>query len=238
MTFPGYLALTAAEFAGCETLPEQCAWMACHFSCYGTQLSNCPDSLPEGSMLIVNDRTPPAKHDPQRIIQQLTQLIEELKISCILMDFQRPDFPDNAQIAKALQDLPCPVGVSALYSENLSCSVFLPPVPLNMPLEEYLKPWKDREVWLEAALDCRLYTLTEQGCRQSALADIPKEHPHIFRDEKLYYHYCMEEEADKVHFSLWRNAEDLLALLLEAEKLGVKKAVGLYQELGKAFMNP
>lgn len=238
MTFPGYLALTAAEFAACEALPEKCAWMACHFSCYGTQLSNCPDSLPEGSMLIVNDRTPPAKHDPQRIIQQLTQLIEELKISCILMDFQRPDFPDNAQIAKALQDLPCPVGVSMLYAENLSCPVFLPPVPLNMPLEEYLKPWKDREVWLEAALDCRLYTLTEQGCRQSDLADIPMEHPHIFRDEKLYCHYCMDEEADKVHFSLWRNAEDLLALLQEAEKMGVKKAIGLYQELGKAFMNP
>ena len=238
MTFPGYLALTAAEFAGCETLPEQCAWMACHFSCYGTQLSNCPDTLPEGSMLIVNDRTPPAGHDAQRITQQLTQLMEDLKISCVLLDFQRPDFPENAEIAKALQDLPCPVGVSMLYTENLSCPVFLPPVPLDMPLEEYLKPWKDREVWLEAALDSRLYTLTETGCRQSALSDIPKEHPHIFRDEKLYCHYCMEEEADKVHFTLWRDQDDLHALLQEAEKMGVKKVVGLYQELGKAFMNP
>ena len=83
MVLPLYLAMTAAEMYAVSSLPEKVAWMACHFSCYGTQLSNCPDSLPEGSMLIVNDRTPPAKHDPQRIIQQLTQLIEELKISCI-----------------------------------------------------------------------------------------------------------------------------------------------------------
>lgn len=238
MTFPGYLALTAAEFAACEALPAQLAWMACHFSCYGTGLSNCPETLPENAILIVNDRTPPAGHDPKRILSQLTQLMEELKISCVLLDFQRPDFPENAQIAKVLQDLPCPVGVSALYGEDLACPVFLPPVPLNVPLEEYLKPWQGREIWLEAALGSRLFTLTEKGCRQFFPADIPKEHPHIFRDEKLYCHYCMRESSDSANFTLWRDMEDLLALLQEAQKLGVKKAVGLYQELGKDFMKP
>jgi hypothetical protein len=205
--------------------------MACHFSCYGTQLSNCPDTLPEGSMLIVNDRTPPAKHDPQRIIQQLTQLIKELKISCVLMDFQRPDFPENAQIAKALQDLPCPVGVSALYSENLSCPVFLPPVPLNMPPEEYLKPWKDREVWLEAALEAAKYTVSGERCH---ICPLPYAQPEqeSFVDDALHCRYRCEIGDATISFFLYRTTDQLNALLEQADVLGIEKAIGLYQQLG------
>ena len=76
MPIPCYLALTAAEFANANQLPEKIAWMACHFSCYGTGLSNFPEDLPGGSVIILNDRTPPDKHDPQRILEQLQQLVE------------------------------------------------------------------------------------------------------------------------------------------------------------------
>ena len=234
-----YLALTAGELYGHPKTEEKIAYMACHFSPYTTGLSNLPETLPPDSMLILNDRIAISGHDPQRIADQLQQTLEQLSCDSLLLDFQRPDKVETAGLCRLLaQQLPCPLGISHHYAQDLECSVLLPSPPLDMTLEAHLKPWAGRSIWLEAALDSRLYTLTEQGCRQSALADIPKEHPHIFREEKLYCHYCMEEEADKVHFTLWRDQNDLHALLQAAEKLGVKKVVGLYQELGKAFMKP
>lgn len=233
MTFPGYLALTATEFTLCDALPAQPAWMACHYSCYGTALSNLPEVLPKGAMLIVNDRTPPAGHDPRQICAQLEALVKKLSIGCVLLDLQRPDFSENMQLAAILQALPCPVAVSALYAQKLTCPVFLPPVPVNKPIDEYLLPWKDREIWLEAAFSNCQYIITEKGCEISVPGKIPREYPHIFREEKLQCHYCMDEDDNALRFTLWREPEDLLALMQEAQRYGVTKAVGLYQELGK-----
>ena len=42
----------------------------------------------------------------------------------------------------------------------------------------------------------------------------------------------MRTEGDIAEFTLFRTREDTVDLLEEAEKLGVKLAVGLYQELG------
>ena len=41
-----YLAASPAQISKMERFPEKLAWMACHFSPYGTGLSNLPASLP------------------------------------------------------------------------------------------------------------------------------------------------------------------------------------------------
>ena len=46
MAIRPFLAMTAAEIRGTETLPPKTAWMACHFSPYSTGLSNLPKDLP------------------------------------------------------------------------------------------------------------------------------------------------------------------------------------------------
>ena len=50
-------------------------------------------------------------------------------------------------------------------------------------------------------------------------------------DGALHCHYSIEEKQDAVVFRTWRTREDLSALILDAERLGVALSVGLYQEL-------
>lgn len=228
MVFPGYLAMTGAEIAQNPALPRKIAWMACHFSPYGAGLSNCPESLPPGSMVIVNDRTPIGGHDPDRIVGQLGQVIEKLNCGRILLDFQRPGSPETAEVVQALvRKLPCPVGVSEPYAEGLPCPVFLPPVPLTCPLSDYLAPWQGREIWLEAALNGEVVTVTEEG---ASFAPITQIYPADgFENEALRCHYRITAEADSVRFNLWRTEEDLAVLVQDTH---IRLAVGLYQELG------
>lgn len=229
MAIPLYLAMTAAEFSACGGLPEKIAWMACHFSPYGTSVSNLPRTLPEGSLLILNDRTPVHGHDPQRIADELRQAVKALGCSGLLLDFQRPGCEETAKIAHALLALPCPVCMSECYAKELDCPVFLPPVLPHVPIEEHLAPWAGREIWLEAALEGEELTLTESGCQISA-PGVPIESPE-HRDAELFCHYRIAVEESCARFSLYRSRDDLAALLDAAGKLGVTRAVGLWQEL-------
>lgn len=229
MPIPCYLALTAAEFANTAQLPEKIAWMACHFSCYGTGLSNLPNTLPEGSMIILNDRTPADRHDPQRILAQLIQLAERLKPDGFLLDFQRRGMELNRQIAQTLVNgLSCPVGVTAHYAEDLSCPVFLDPPPLHMALTDHSAHWAGREIWLEAALETRRYTVTTEGCNIQDKENEQLEEP-AFTEESLFCRYHMDLLEDAAVFTLQRTKEDLNMLLEQAG--GITRAVGLYQQL-------
>lgn len=231
MAIPCYLAMTAAEFGICANFPEHMGWMACHFSPYSTGLSNLPPSLPEGSMLILNDRTPIHRHDPSRIGESLGKLAASLRCRGVLLDFQTPDIPETAALARHLaQALPCPVGVSEPYAVEGS-PVFLPPVPLDTPLPEYLKPWQGQEIWLDAALDATQIRLTPEG---AVLAPVPWEAPRETDrlDDRLHCRYRVELEEDCAKFTLYRTRETVQELLREAESLGVTAAVGLFQEWG------
>lgn len=231
MALPLYLALTMAEFQNSSALPEHTAWMACHYAPYGLGLSNLPRKLPDGAMLILNDRTPAQGHDPERILRQLTELAETLHYKYILLDFQRPDSPENAAVAKALTAASlCPVGVSELYAEKTECPVFLPPAAPHVPLAEHLAPWRGREIWLEAALGGEVITVTEQGSAISSLSasDVPET---ALEDPALHCHYRCKTFDDHINFTLWRTKDDLAVLLREAEALGVAQAIGLWQEL-------
>ena len=66
MAIAPFLAMTGAEMRNNSVLPDKIAWMACHFSPYGTGLSNLPKNLPAGSLLMVDDITPPHGHDPHQ----------------------------------------------------------------------------------------------------------------------------------------------------------------------------
>ncbi len=222
-----YLAMTAAEFAACEPMPARKAWMACHFSPYSLGLSNCPQELPADAMLIINDRTPIHGHDPKVILAQL----QAMQFEALLLDFQRPGVPETAALVQFLTaELPCPVGVSDLYGQDLNCPIFLPPVPLDMPLDAYLSPWGNREIWLEAALDGMVCTVTENGAAAVPLA--LGEHPSGGQnDAALHCHYMTELTDTQVIFTLYRNKDDLSALLQAAQGQGVARSIGLYQEL-------
>ncbi len=229
MALPLYLALTAAEMAG-NPLPPAPAYLSCRFSPGGTGLSNFPPSLPAGAMLILDDSTPMDGHDPEFILKQLRNLAEQWHCSSILLDFQRPDIAAQQELAELLTaSLPCPVGVSDIYAAGLSCPVFLSPVPPDMPLVEYLIPWQNREIWLEAALDGLELILSEDGCVSAPMRGFPEDGR---ADRALKCHYDIRLE-DTARFRLWRTREDLNALLKEAENAGITRAVGLWQELGR-----
>lgn len=230
MAIDPFLAMTAAEIENNSILPSKIGWMACHFSPYGTGLSNLPRQLPESSLLILNDRTPIHGHDPERIAAQLSECIRGLHCAALLLDFQRPDCAETAALIQhLLQALSCPVVVSDVYAKALDCPVFLPPVPPSAGLGTHISLWEGRDIWLEIGLDGEELRLTEEGCTATSLPHFsPPEEGH--RDERLHcrYHIGMGED---IRFTLWRTLEDLQALMAEAEKLGISNFVGLYQEL-------
>ena len=228
MALPLYLAQTAAEMAG-NPLSGSCAYMACHFSPGGRGLSNLPEMLPTGAMLILDDSSPMADHDPALILKQLADVISRHSCESLLLDFQRSGLPAQQELAKLLCNaLPCPVCVSEIYAHGLACPVFLPPVPPDRLLMDHLAPWQGREIWLDAALDGITLTLTESGCTADPFFDFPEDG---LTDKYLNCHYTIETTAKSAIFRLWRTREDLNALLAEAESQGITKAVGLWQEL-------
>ena len=231
MALPLYLAMTAAEMAAISHFPPHTGYMACHFSPYGTGLCNLPKDIPPGGMLILNDRIPWHDHDGALILRQLEEQVSIHGCSCVLLDFQRPGCEEVKALAQsAISALPCPVAVSECYGDTLSCPVFLPPVPLDMPIKEYLQPWKEREIWLESALDAVQITLTESGSRAISLP-YSGEPDTGHRERILHCRYRTEVTEDRAQFTLHRTRSDLDALLEEAEGCGVTRAVGLWQEL-------
>ena len=230
MAFPQYLAMTGAEYAAAPSLPPHPAWMALHFSAYGTGLSNFPPTLPENAMLLVNDRTPISGHDPSCIARQLQQITQEQGCACVLLDFQRPDCPETKAVVKAvLETCSCPVGVSEHYASGASCPVFLPPVPLRTPIAAYLSPWQDREIWLEATNMAEEVTITPEGMQAHALPpfDAPKD---AHYEERFLCHYTIEVADRHIRFRLFRTPEDQEALWAAAQTLQVTQTIGLYQE--------
>ena len=156
--------MSASELSAAEALPQNIAYMGCHFSSSGSGLSNLPHKLMPGAMVIIDDAMPPQGHDPELIAKQLTILATDMDISCFLLDFQRPNIAEAQTIANFLaQALPCPVGITPAYAANLTCPVFLPPPPLHVPLKKHIAPWKEREIWLELATETFEIKVSAEG---------------------------------------------------------------------------
>ena len=226
MGFPLYLAMTAAEAAACGKFPQKAAWMACHFSAYGSGLCNFPEDIPAGSMLILNDRMPVQGHDPEAVARQLWEAAEHIQAERVLLDFQRPGCPD-AILQAILKSAVCPVAVTEDYGKDLDCPLFLPPPKPHIPLKTYLKDYEGREIWLEVSCGQETVTVTADGSKLTLGTEVPE----AFSDNMLHCHYDIAVSKDQAVFRLGRTREDVTALLKEAETLGVTCAVGLYQEL-------
>ena len=231
MAIPFFLAMTAAEFTKLSTLPPHLAWMACHFSPYGTGLTNLPKALPKNALLILNDRTPLCGHDPETVTQMLLQTAEKFHSCGILLDLQRPGCEQVGSIIEKILTLPLPVAVSDLYALKYDCPVFLSPPPSHKVLADHIAPWQGREIWLEAALDGCAITVTKEGSQVRLSSEISGDFP--FQDETRHCHYRIETGHSQIRFFFHRTREDVADLLQEAEQLGITHAVGLYQEFGK-----
>lgn len=230
MAFVHYLAMTPAELSS-RPLPDHPAWMACHFSGNVSGVTDLPKKIPLETLLILNDRIPGYNADPDRIIRELLDTVTAFTCPALLLDFQRPAKDSVRALAAALaQALPCPVPAPPEYAAE-GQPIFLPPVPPDIPLQDYISPWQSREIWLETALNSAGILMTEDGSRHIGFSARGKESGG-FSNDRLHCHYAIELNVDTPVFTLWRTPEDLRALLAEAETLGVHAAVGLYQELG------
>lgn len=222
-----FLAQTEQEMA--QYLPERSAYMALHFSPYNQGLSNIPKMLPKGCLILLDDSMPPETHAPEQITAQLIDLVEQFAPSGVLLDFQQPVTGKLRTIAeKLVHSLPCPVGVTENYAKDLNCPVFLPPVPVNISLRDYLAPWKNRGIYLEIAPEGCKFTVTETGSKKTP---IPIISPLPLKDSNAHCHYNVEVLDDRAIFTVCRYKEDLSALVKDATKLGVLACVGLYAEL-------
>lgn len=230
MGLPHYLAMTPEEFANSSSLPKHIAWMSCRFSTETTGLTQLPRQLPAGSILVLEDSIPPSGHDPVVILRDAEPYLRDLR--GILLDFQKPDNPETAAIAKALATaLPCPVGISQFYASGLDCPIFLPPAPLHIPLEEYLAPYTNREIWLEAALCREEILVTETGTEFRSISSA-QELSGSFYDHTLHCNYRTQLSGNAVTFTLFDTRTSLQEKLAHAQSLGVKLTIGLWQELG------
>ena len=231
MEIPRYLAMTAAEFRRAVQLPTHLAWMACHFSAYGTGLSNVPRTLPRSSMLMLNDRTPICGHDPEAVAKTLIETGSTLECKCILLDFQREGCEALFSVIDAvLKRANCPVGVSAPYAIGFDCPVLVPPIPPHILPAEALAPWEGRELWLELSAEGTEICVTEEGSRSTPLPNyIPTEPSH--QETALYCHYTITLEEGRILFQLGRTKEDQASLLEATKALGVTHALGLWQEI-------
>ena len=224
MVLPLYLARTDREMLDDPPHSFQLACLGCHFSQTGTSLDAVPARLPPDGMLIVDDRVPFERHDPRQIADQLKQLA----CGSVLLDWERPPTPATRSLAQVLADtLPCPVGMPPGYENG---PVFLPPCPLHIPLEDYLRPFQGREIWLEVALPWETITVTPQGTTYGSTGDRPE---HGRYDDTLRCCYTTATAPDRVIFTLfdtWRSLEEKMG---QAAALGVTRAVGLYQEFSQ-----
>ena len=208
MVLPLYLAMSALEF---RPIP-QAAFLVLEPS----------DVPPPGVLPVVTDRSPPDKQTLLRLCQGCDAL---------LLDFEHPPSADTRRL---LQELPCPAAAPPGYSDT--GAVFLPPAPLHIPLEDYLSPWKGREIWLEAALQKQVITVTAEGAEISPVSS-SGELSGGFYSERLCCRFIQEFTEDRVVFTLFDTPDTLKRKLERAAELGVARAVGLYVELGEKHLS-
>ena len=230
MSIAGTLAMTPEEFLRVRPLPSGAGWMSCRFSPQG--LRDLPRRMPPGCLLILEDSIPPENTDPERIADQLRQVLTSFRCCGLLLDFQQENNPDCRMLSQYLPGvLPCSVGVSQLYAGEGDCPVFLSLLPPHQSLEAAVAPWKGRELWLEIGPAPEKILLTAEG---SVYLPVPSPLPPCPReDSRLCCHYGIRVREDRAEFFLRRDPNDLRRLLRQGEALGVTRYAGLYRELGQ-----
>lgn len=224
-----YPAFAGAELEAMLQYPGKTAWLGCHLSAYGSGITPLPAALKHCDMLVLTDEMPPEGHDSKAVAAELWSQANILGCERILLDFQRPPSEESLQIIQCvLEKAYVPVGVTSKYAQQLTCPVFLAPPPLWTPLEEAISPWVGREIWLEIAPESGCVTLTKEG---SSYAPCGTKPDYPFTDHGLCLSYKAEIYANKASVFLHRGISNLPHWLVQAEALGIRAAVGLYQQL-------
>ena len=224
-----YLAMTAQELSIYQN-PALTAYMACHFSPYGSGLADLPESIPEGAMVILNDRIPMLHHDCHLIASQLASL------SCesILLDLQNTQPQKaNALIDAILQAVRVPEGVSEQYAAEHPCAVFLPARDADLDPFKACEAWPDREIWMDLSPGFVTYRIDYHGSqrtRECMFMDTP-----IHPDSGLLCHYSSMMTEAEAMFSLYRTWEDIAGILEKGKKMGVTRGIGLFREWQSFF---
>ena len=172
---------------------------------------------PAGVLPVITDAFPLDRYSLLRLCQGR---------EAVLLDFERPP---TAQVREMIRHLPCPAAAPPGYADE--GPVFLPPAPLHVPMEEYLSPWKGREIWLEAAPQRQVVTVTAEGCTVSPPCT-NTDFEGGFYSKKLQCRFLQNFSKNRAVFTLFDTPETLRIKLDRASEFGVTRAVGLYQELG------
>ena len=149
----------------------------------------------------------------------------------VLLDFEEPP---SADTRKLIRELPCPAAAPPGYADK--GPVFLTPAPLHVPPEKYLFQWKGREIWLEAALQKQVVTITAEGCTVFPPCTNPDLEDGFFSEE-LCCRFSQNFSENRAVFTFFDTPETLKIKLARAAELGVTRAVGLFQELGEKHMS-
>ena len=104
MVLPLNLAMTPSEIAAASSLPERISWMSCHFSVSTMGIMNIPEALPDGAMLILNDRENCAGHSADLVAQQLLDTVQRFHCESVLLDFQRPRNEESVAMVKTIAE--------------------------------------------------------------------------------------------------------------------------------------
>jgi hypothetical protein len=228
MEFPLFLAMTAAEIAGNASLPPKLAYLSCRFALDADGICGLPETLPEGSILMLSDETPISHHDPQLVARQLQEAVQRLACRYLVLDLQRCASTLGRQIVEAVaQRAGCCVVVSEAYAAGNELPVLVAPPPLWTPVQPYLERWKGRRLWLEAVCEAACVTVSQQGSRYEP--GYYSAEAHSFTDRDLCISYSIKCGSDRVEFYLHRGRPQLEALLCKVE--GLEGAIGLYQQL-------
>ena len=227
MVLPLYLAMMDREMQDSPLLPPRIARMGCTFDPEGPGLLNLPETFPPHGMLIVDDRQPVQNHDPDLVAQALAEAADRLGIDGILLDFERPPTAaSKAMAACIIPSLPCPVGMPPDYGAALEGPLFLPPCPLHVSMEEYLKPWHNREIWMEARMLGQTITITPQGTAYGPLSSVDNLTGGYY-DDILRCQCITEITEDQVVFTLYDTPETLQK---KWNHPNISRAIGLYQD--------
>ena len=231
MDIKRYIAMTGAEFSNAALLQEHPAWMACHFSPYSTGLSNLPDTLPEESMIILNDSTPLCGHDPEFIATELNYLADKCKANAFLLDFQRERTSETEDFVEQITNkLNRQVAVTEQYGTITECAVFLSCPRPCQSVAEKAALWKNRDLWLELATESETITIKKDNAIRSISSPTALS-GQDFKNSSLNCRYRTEIFDKKVTITLERSVENIPGLLEEANVCGIKITVGLYQQL-------
>lgn len=233
MSIPLYLAMTAAEFSNCTLLPALPAWMAVHFSPSGSGLSNCPASLPPGSLLILDDQLPWNGHSDAEILPRIVEILENTQACGLLLDFEREPMGQTLSLAERLarrcMDGGWMVGMPPAYLGQSEAAVFLPPLPCYEAHPEIPGQWEGRPIWLEASPTVFTGAITKAGV-QLAPMDGPVQADVSFFSPSLQCRYTAVPEEDGIRLTLFDTPETILEKLEGWQAQGVSLAIGGWRD--------